>query len=904
MVSGGHVEPELPNNVARPPEITPPRPTPGPPTFIVTRPDDLVLLAVTFHGFTAAPGGFMAGASASLVVTFPSQAAQEQRVASNGALTLPAPAGFAGRSTVQLDVAAGTLVPTTVPGVLAAIDGQPIATSASNTAVELPVGLVLVPLAAAAGETVTARHVTAAPDLGGTAPVWQTELTAPSGLSANPIRTTNSSWSTEPNSGPLYPSQAELIVANAAIPDPATGQAVPARVDRMRLSALGGTLTAQGSWPDISWQHDMALGRDRRVQVSQRGVLLPFGHTALLVEIAERTVGDTGDGGIAPMQSRATLYIDPVRTYPTDDAWIRTFPFHRVDILTSTVEGLDAVDPDPSGGQPHFIPAQASTPVEFPVRLFGTAGPVDVTMQLMFVGTQTQPAGMSGAGEQPHDVAPDDISVDVIPPDGLTVPPVAVPAVPVDLVRAAVPLPADIHVVHQLEFVTELDDANTYRPLITKLHVDLPAVRAMLPPGANTLVQAVLSQDLVSRGAQADKVLDQLAPLGADGLPSAANLAVSFTDATQRAGALVNPSFVADTVERTLGPVKSDLLNATKDVLAGLPPFATILHDALGDARLLGLKLTDLLDSTVLKGLPIPAIVHGVKTAEQIASGTPPTAKMTWSGLPLISTGSFLSGITTGAATLDLHVTVGPDDLSVSCTVFNFNLVLPDSSNALLKLKFPHVTFTATKGKPPTLDTKGVSASFGGALKLLQTLEGLVDLGDAGQIIKVNGDNITAAYSQSLPEVAAGMFDLRNIDFRSSIVVPLSDKPVSVAVSFASRDNPFTVAVLAFGGGGYIDLLLDGTGLQHFEGSLDFGAQLAVNFVVAAGEVHAFGGVRFTVENGTIDISAFLRFGGSLQILGVVTVSVEVSIELTYVDDEATTFRNSPDGRRSSSRWT
>ena len=398
---------------------------------------------------------------------------------------------------------------------------------------------------------------------------------------------------------------------------------------------------------------------------------------------------------------------------------------------------------------------------------------------------------------------------------------------------------------------------------------------------------ASLSQDLIENGAQASSVLSDLQPIGPDGMPTGKPFGVDFKGAAQQSGALVSPAFVANTVSRTYGPVAKDLLDNVIS-RAPLPDLKAIFNDA----KLLGITLTDVLDDT-LGTLPIPAIVEGLRDAQQIASGQPPTVTMTWSGLPLKSAATLLC--LTGNTTLDLTVTAGPDTSTVTCTLHSIGLALPDATSKLLTLAFTTLKFTATKGSTPSLEAKGVKATFGGALELLKTLEDKVDFGAAGQLVTTTADNISVAYALSLPEVTCGVLSLCNIDFRSSVVVPFDGTPVSVAVSFASRDNPFTLAVLAFGGGGYIDLLLDGTGLKHFEGSLDFGAQLAVDFVIAKGEVHAFGGVSFSITDtaiGTakpdITASAFLRFGGSLSILDVVTVSVEVSIDLTYGDRKLT----------------
>jgi hypothetical protein len=101
-----------------------------------------------------------------------------------------------------------------------------------------------------------------------------------------------------------------------------------------------------------------------------------------------------------------------------------------------------------------------------------------------------------------------------------------------------------------------------------------------------------------------------------------------------------------------------------------------------------------------------------------------------------------------------------------------------------------------------------------------------------------------------------------------------------VSLGFASRDNPFTLSVLMFGGGGYVAAELGRR--FRLEASMDFGAVVAVNFIVASGEVHALGGVHFLMSGNAVTFEAFLRLGGSLQVLGLVSVSVELVISLQY----------------------
>ena len=312
--------------------------------------------------------------------------------------------------------------------------------------------------------------------------------------------------------------------------------------------------------------------------------------------------------------------------------------------------------------------------------------------------------------------------------------------------------------------------------------------------------------------------------------------------------------------------------------MTGLPAVPD-LAALFGGSKLLGIDLVGLLPLPA--DLTVPTIVEDARTVGQLAQGVLPTVTMAWTGLKPRSLQAFVSE----DATLDVTATMSPTTSSVHCTLGSFALALPPGdAHPWLTLTFASLAFTAVKGSPPVLKATGVSATFGGELELLKKLEHAVDLGDAGQIVKITDTGISASYAVTVPEISPGLFTLRNVDFRSAVDVPFTGEPVSATVSFASRDNPFTLTILAFGGGGYLDLEVDGTDVKRFEASLDFEAQLSVDFGVAAGEIHAIGGATFTLVDKQVQIQGFLRLGGSVQVLGVVTVSIELRVDLTYAN--------------------
>jgi hypothetical protein len=134
-----------------------------------------------------------------------------------------------------------------------------------------------------------------------------------------------------------------------------------------------------------------------------------------------------------------------------------------------------------------------------------------------------------------------------------------------------------------------------------------------------------------------------------------------------------------------------------------------------------------------------------------------------------------------------------------------------------------------------------------------------------------------------VPDAASGAFVMRNLMFNASVTVPFRGDPVVVGIGFATRARPFNLSVMMFGGGGYVDLELAHDGLRRLDIALEFGASIAIDFVIAKGEAHVLGGIRFELgADESVKLVGYLRIGGSLEVLGLVSVTVELVLGLGY----------------------
>lgn len=420
------------------------------------------------------------------------------------------------------------------------------------------------------------------------------------------------------------------------------------------------------------------------------------------------------------------------------------------------------------------------------------------------------------------------------------------PGTPIDLVRAKTPQPSDVVPVHEMTLAGAIHEGG-FRPQIEQLRAELPAVRALVP-NAEPLTRLAFDKDYLAKGAT-----EQVALRLADGV------GVDFSKAADRAGGLIAPVFHADALSRLHGPVDSNLLPGLPE-----PPDLASVFDG---ATLLGIPLGSLLDPRVL---PEP-----MKLIVEPGGG----ARMTWSDLPLRSSGPLLVDDKTK---LDLTVIQSPSQTVTTCTLEHFTLVLPPGTDGLLELKFAKLSFTQEAGKAPNLAVEGLEVALGGDLGLLKTLQNEVDLGDALPQIHATPRGMTASYALDLPKVEAGMFLMRNISVGVGVEVPFDGRPVVAKLSFCGPEDPFNLSVVGFGGGGYLRFEIVQGGDQTLEASLDFGSTVAIGVGIATAEAHALGGVRFLQQGNKVTVAGFIRIGGSVEVLGLVSVSVDLRVELFY----------------------
>ena len=113
--------------------------------------------------------------------------------------------------------------------------------------------------------------------------------------------------------------------------------------------------------------------------------------------------------------------------------------------------------------------------------------------------------------------------------------------------------------------------------------------------------------------------------------------------------------------------------------------------------------------------------------------------------------------------------------------------------------------------------------------------------------------------------------------------LPYLDGKPAVEFAFACRSKPFLLTVEIFGGGGFVHLIVGADGVQMVEGSLEFGGKFAFDIGVASGGVHAMAGIYFQLKGTNTELTGFVDIGGEVSVLGIISVSLDLNISLSYV---------------------
>jgi hypothetical protein len=154
-----------------------------------------------------------------------------------------------------------------------------------------------------------------------------------------------------------------------------------------------------------------------------------------------------------------------------------------------------------------------------------------------------------------------------------------------------------------------------------------------------------------------------------------------------------------------------------------------------------------------------------------------------------------------------------------------------------------------------------------------------------GPSVSITPQGVTAGYSVAVPTVGIGILTIEHLAVSAGVLLPFDDRPAAVRLAFSERANPFLTTVAMLGGGGYLAIAVDTAGVRRIEGAVEVGAETTVDFAVISASVHVMAGFYFglkQVDGGAaIDFCGYLRIGGSVELLGIAGISIELTLSMS-----------------------
>ncbi len=335
-----------------------------------------------------------------------------------------------------------------------------------------------------------------------------------------------------------------------------------------------------------------------------------------------------------------------------------------------------------------------------------------------------------------------------------------------------------------------------------------------------------------------------------------------------------------------LGDLFSDAASLTtklNNLQASIGPFRT----ALTDFDLLNGAVKTTITNT-LKDLEEVLAVIG--TLVELLAGDELTIRFDWN--PTISSFPVSAPIFRANDTRGLLVAVegkvkkngsSAPKISVVCSLRSFDLVLIAPAS-FIELQFDRIEFSVDSKAKMDVNVLLNEIKFVGPLSFVETLKDLIPLDGFSDppYLDISPQGIDAGFDIALPTISIGVLSLSNLSLGAGFTVPFIGQPLSVRFRFCTREQPFQLTVYIFGGGGFFGVTIDPSGVQILEAAFEFGAAISIDLGVASGGVEVMAGIYFRMELDEASLTGYFRLGGHVDVLGLITASLELYLELTY----------------------
>ncbi len=661
----------------------------------------------------------------------------------------------------------------------------------------------------------------------------------------------------------------------------------PVATERFELSTLGATLEVQGDWdpPTLprgqaisltQWRHEAFIGRDQFVRVVRVGYLVPFGHRATLVKVTERRFYHDDDGAnqgfVAYLFQRYFLVVKEFeRSYGH-----RAMPFRTIRLRTRQTPNLAKPDdhrliPGTPGSQafwPHVVrpPDPNDKPFLFDVVAIDWDGrSIPFSTPLAFVDATTNVAKPAAVVDG-YNGGPDTLRKPGLGGQHVAFAPSNDPG-DSSFDTASVTFEAE----------ARAGAGPSFQPSVEEADVVVPAVQQVTGRAGTSTIE----WEKTYLAATGDAIGN-----AADLFATVKNGELDF-GSTERSGGLVAPNLSISGLSRSLGPIGGP----AGDMVAGKFDPRNVFGQEI---KLLGgIVLSDILD---LVGLDDAAKSAGhvpklltrnlPDKIETTYTWDVPADKLRTTQLfkPEASSTFHLEALVTKS--LDPANALAEPTFLVKGELKDFGVVLLPSSE-LVRLDVTSVTFEAQRGKKVDVAVRLGKIEFLGLLEFVNHLQNFIPLDGfedppSLKVVTSPDPGVDVGFTLGIPTIGIGIMTMQNVSLGASVYLPFGNAPLNFHFAFCERQQPFTLTVSLFGGGGFFAMDVGIDKVVMVEAALEFGAAVALNLGVAQGQASIMAGFYFQKTGQGFALTGYFRASGSLSVIGVITVSLVFYLGLTY----------------------